>query len=295
MSTQMPAAPSYSNTTGVLPAWQAYIGSPITPYYPGATVAGFTPLYNQGQNTTLAGLQGNVGTAQQQAALAAPQQNAYLQWLTQTGSGNAVNPYASQMAQNYADVMNQQFARNTMPTLRGNAISAGQAGSSRAGVVQSNAANDLGNTISQGVTGILGNAYENAQNRALQAWGAAPNTMQGFGNFAFAPNNAQVQLGTAQGTFGSAQQGLNQQQLNAAKAQYDYYPTQAMNNLVAYTNAINGIGNQYYNAQTNTAQQGSGTQTQPGGNIWQSLGGLGMYASPYLSNAGNSTPQTYLA
>jgi hypothetical protein len=263
--------------------------SPISPYQ-GQTVAGFTPLWNQGMDTTLGGLQGNVTTAQQQAALAAPQQQNYLNWLTQTGSGQAVNPYAQQMAQNYADTMNQQFARNTMPTLRGQGIAAGQAGSSRQGIVEANAANDLSRNISQGVTNIYGNAYENAQNRALQAWANAPSTMQGFGNFAFAPNNAQVQLGSAQGTFGSAQQGLNQQRLDAAKAQYDAYQAEQMNRLNAFTNAVTGVGNQYYNGQTNTATQGSGTQTQPGGNIWQTIGGLGMYASPYLANAGNSTP-----
>ena len=90
------------------------------------------------------------------------------------------NPALQAQMQQIAQNAQQNFQENVMPSLRTNAVQAGQAGSSRQGIAEGIAARDMSRNVSQQQTGLLANAYNQAigaNQAALQGAGTAMQNM----------------------------------------------------------------------------------------------------------------------
>lgn len=75
------------------------------------------------------------------------------------------NPYLEETVRNAQDSASQAFNRNVMPSLRGNAIGAGQYGSSRDAIAQGLAGGDFGKYLGD----LTSQAYSNAYNQNYNA------------------------------------------------------------------------------------------------------------------------------
>ena len=87
-------------------------------------------------------------------------------WKTAMGDvlkGEPNNPYLSQIAGNIGRQASDNYLRNLAPQIRSGAQVAGQYGGSRQGVIEANALRDLNQGVSDSVSNLYGNAYNQAQ------------------------------------------------------------------------------------------------------------------------------------
>lgn len=152
----------------------------------------------------------------------------YQDALTRALSGNVDNPQLRGMMQDTANVSTENFLRNVLPQIRAQSRLAGGFGDSKDAIAQTLGASDLNNSIQRSNTGLLGNLYESAQNRAastannlsgqdMQARiASAANQQQS--NMANAGFNMQGQLANLQNQITAAQMGQQGQQFNAGQA-----------------------------------------------------------------------------
>ncbi len=131
-------------------------------------VSGSTELFQQAGNAAqgfAAGLPGQVAPAQQASNFA----------LT-----NAINPGTNPALQQYIQLANdqlgRQFQQTIAPQLKGNAVAAGNVGSSRAGIAEGIAAQGLIDAQQRQTTGITQGAYGQGLQAMIQALGLAPQT-----------------------------------------------------------------------------------------------------------------------
>lgn len=103
------------------------------------------------------------------------------------------NPYLGQMAQGISQQMNDNFTRNLMPAMRSGAMVAGGFGGSRQGVVEANALKDLNSGMSNAITNLYGQDYNNAQNRNFNYAQLDSSNAQFGANYGLNALNAQNQ------------------------------------------------------------------------------------------------------
>ena len=163
--------------------------------------------------------------------------------------GNLQNPGVDPMMGVYADQIGQQFNRQVMPALQGQAILGGGLGSSRAGIAQGLAASDAQRNIQN----FGAQLYGQGQDRALQAAGAQGNLANQFAQTGLQGAGMYGQLGQA------TQQG-------------------AMNNLAA---GQFGMGIPWY-----AQQQFAGLLGSP---IVEDLGGIGSTNSMGVSSGSSKS------
>lgn len=215
-------------TAGFFPAADAWFGTTPMPYYPGATVAGFTPNQQASWQTGMDAYANAMPQAQNMAQWAEQAQNAYANF------DPFNNPALNQMATDYRNQMNQQYDRFTAPQTQYSAQAAGQMGSSRHGIAEGLARSDLNNTISQGLNTLYGNAYQqglNNQTSMLQNQAGFLNQLQ---NSYMAPYNMQRGLSQYQMDVGSQQQAMNQANIGAEMDRYNYYQNLPYDQLSKY-------------------------------------------------------------
>lgn len=135
--------------------------------------------------------------------------------LSQLLSGNVTNPYLQQQADALTANLTRNFNENVMPGIRSEALASGQYGGSRQGIAEGLAASRLNQDLAPALTGLFGNAFENAQQRMFGT--ATGLNEQAAAN---ATNNANRQLAADQfnADLGfrnmQTESGLNTQNLN---------------------------------------------------------------------------------
>lgn len=146
----------------------------------------------------------------------------YQDALNRALSGSVDNPQLQQMMQDTANVSTENFLRNVLPQIRAQSRLAGGYGDSKDAIAQTLGASDLNNSIQRSNTGLLGNLYESAQNRAA----STANNLSGQdmqAKIASAQLGQQANLANAgfdmQGQLANLQNALQGAQFNASQNQ----------------------------------------------------------------------------
>jgi hypothetical protein len=191
-------------------------------YYPGQTVAGFTPAQLESMNQTAnyvtdeaQGMMGNVNSR-------------YMDMLSgrvDTGPGS---PYGD-LAQAYTGQALDQ-AQDVMAQLRSQQIGYQQGGSSRGDLLNERVMEDTNEQISRNLAAMYGGAYQQAQQQQMGALGQYGNIMQ-----------MPLQMSRSlYNMVGVPQQQLNQATMNDLKARYDYDAMRPYQNLAQFGNMSRG-------------------------------------------------------
>ncbi len=223
----------------------------VPEYYPGETVAGFDPAQTAAQQATIGYVMGPRAAGQQSAAEAS-----LIQGLSGQVDANAYNPLASALT----DTVVSNLQQNVLPGLRQNQVRFQPGGSSRGDLVNNRA---ISNAVTSGLTRPLAemytNAYNQAQNRAVQSGNLYPSIM-----------GAPLSMYNAMGQVGDRRQALTQAQMDADMARYAYQSEAPYNALNQYMNTISG---NYGSSSVNTTPGPSGLQT---------IGQIASIAAPFI-------------
>ena len=159
------------------------------------------------------------------------------------------NPNLDQMASNITDQVNQNWSRNINPQISSGAMATGGYGGSRQGVVQANALKDINQGLSNSLTDMYSQDYNNQSNRNLQQYGMDQGYELGKGNLALGNKQADnsYSLGLGNLALGAGNLGLGYQNSNNS------YDLGLRSNDLGYANldaniAQNNFGNQMQGA-----------------------------------------------
>jgi hypothetical protein len=191
-------------------------------YYPGTTVAGFTPAQSLAQNATInRALTGSPLLGQAQQNTMDTMQGKYL-------DPNS-NPYLKDTYDMGARSLSQNYNQNVMPAIKQGAAGAGAFGGSRQGVAEAGASNALAQQLSNLATTTYGQNYTTERGNQVAATNAAPAMAQqdyyDIGQLAAA---------------GEEQQGMNQANIDAAIKQYQWQQLEPQQRLGMYSNLVSG-------------------------------------------------------
>lgn len=252
---------------GLLPAAGAYFKSPIPDYFPGQAIAGFTPNQQEAYDWMVRGAQ--------QESTAAKQLRDFTK--NRLAQGPQFNPYVGKVITDYQNLMNQQFAENQLPNLRGSAIQAGGLGGSRQALEEALASQRLNQTVGEQTGNLLKSGWDTAQQNYQSLMGLAPG-IYGY------TSAAELLPGQIRGAWGAAQQDLQQQRLNAEMARWNWYRDAAAGRLNQYQQNLSGAGS--YNSATSSSTGQSVGPSQGGlfGGAGNTIGAA-LYGSPYLRSA----------
>ena len=225
-------------------AQELYNRNPMGPsYYQGSTLAGFDPAQQAQQRMTMNYAMGARPQAMQRGA-----ESSLVQGLSGQIDPNAYNPMAAALGQK----VQGQLTGNILPGIRESLVRYQPGGSTRGDIVQNKA---IANAVTSGMTMPLAemytNAYNQAQNRAVQSGQMYPSIMA-----------APLGMAEAVGEVGAARRGMTQEGINRAMMR-DQYQKNAPQQALA--NYMNMIGGNY---------GGTTTQTAPGGGIGSILGSV---------------------
>jgi len=234
-------------------AQELYNRNPMGPsYYQGSTLAGFDPAQQAQQRMTMNYAMGGRPQAMQRGA-----ESSLVQGLSGQIDPNAYNPMAAALGQK----VQGQLTGNILPGIRESLVRYQPGGSSRGDIVQNKA---IANAVTSGMTMPLAemytNAYNQAQNRAVQSGQMYPSIM-----------SAPLGMAEAVGQVGEARQDMTQQGINRAMMR-DQYQKNAPQQALA--NYMNMIGGNY---------GGTTTQTSPSDPMGTLLG-LGQLVSMFPSD-----------
>ena len=225
-------------------AQDLYNLNPMGPsYYQGPTLAGFDPAQQAQQRMTMNYAMGNRPQDMQRGAEAS-----LMQGLSGRIDPNAYDPMVAALGQK----VQGQLQGNILPGIRESLVRYQPGGSSRGDLVQNKA---IANAVTSGMTMPMAemytNAYNQAQNRAVQSGQMYPSIM-----------SAPLGMAEAVGEVGAARRGMTQEGINRAMAR-DQYSKNAPQ--MALANYMNMIGGNY---------GGTTTQTAPGGGIGGIIGSI---------------------
>jgi hypothetical protein len=171
-------------------------------FYPGSTVADFTPAEELAQQY----LQQQAGTMAQLGEGAIPTLNFLLQ-----AYDVDKNPYIKSAVQGAIQPVMQQLREQALPAIRSGAVAAGGYGGTRQalaeGLAMQRAAQEMGNISSQ----MYNRAYETGLQAALSGIGAIPTIQQ-----------ALAYPGQVLGAVGAQQRALDQAKINADIARFQW-------------------------------------------------------------------------
>ena len=230
---------------------QSQFRGPAPQYYSGQTIAGFTPAQLQAQQN----IQNFATTGASQVLN--PALSAY-----QYGTGSSIldvarNPYVQGMAQGaVSDVMSQLTPQ--MADIRSGAIMSGGYGGSRQGIAEGMALAGAADAATRAAADIYGQAYGQGLDTQTSTLGMTGDMLR-----------AGLMPSSALAASGAEQQALQQQQLLADKAKFDYEQNKAAGQLAQYQSLLSGTAGLVGNAGTTTT-------TQPGQSTIGQLGQLGM-------------------
>jgi len=203
-------------------AQDLYNLNPMGPsYYGGSTMAGFDPAQQASQRMTMNYAMGGRPQAMQRGAEAS-----LMQGLSGQIDPNAYNPMVSALGQK----VQSQLQGNILPGIRESLVRYQPGGSSRGDLVQNKA---IANAVTSGMTMPMAemytNAYNQAQNRALQSGQLYPSIM-----------GAPLGMAEAVGGVGQARQDMTQQGINRAMMRDQYQKNAPQQALANYMNMIGG-------------------------------------------------------
>ena len=212
-------------------------------YYKGSTLAGFDPAQTASQQGILNYALGPRAGAQQAAA-----ENALLRGFSGQIDPNAYNPMVNALSQG----VQSEIQQNILPGIRESLVRYQPGGSSRGDLEQNKA---IAGAVTSGMTKPLAemytNAYNQAQNRAVQTGSQYPSIM-----------SAPLGMLGAAGQVGDVRQAQTQQDIDRAMARHDYDAMSDYNALNQYMNTIAGN------------YGGTVTQTVPGKGLGGVLGSI---------------------
>lgn len=119
--------------------------------------------------------------------------------LTDPTRYNQKNPYLDQMGDSITDQVNQNLSRNMLPQIGSQAVSSGNFGGSRQGVVEANAFRDANGQLANALTGMRFGDYNNTMQRQLQQYGMDQSYNLGQGNLALGNKNSDNSFALGQG------------------------------------------------------------------------------------------------
>jgi hypothetical protein len=258
----------------------------VPEYYQGETVAGFDPAEKAAQQAALGYAMGPRAAAQQAAA-----EQSLVQGLSGQIDPNAYNPMVNALTSNVVSGLQNEV----LPGLRQKQVMYQPGGSSMGNREYEKA---VANRVTAGMTRPIAemytNAYNQAQNRALQSGSLYPSIMA-----------APLSMYGAMGDVGARRRAMTQRGMDADMARYQYEATMPQQALANYISAIQGnYGSQSYQtspgpsalSQIGQAVGIAGTlagmsdarvkeNIVPEGTKWK---GLNVYSYNYI---GDSTPR----
>lgn len=252
-------------TSGMLPMGQAWAYQPPASYFPGQTIAGFTPtqqsaweaqqqgaadVYNLAQNLTNTGFTDTSSSYSYSGPgqYEAPQMDYFN------------NPYLDQTVESTLNDITNQFNENVLPQLK--TTFADQPGSLRQGLAQGRATEGLLRQLANTSSSLRSNAYNTGINAFLQDMatqlgaGTSVSSSQSSGLNTGAINAAMqgfMAPGQTLENIGSKQQLFNQMQLNALKDRWDWEQNKVGDKLGQLISMYTGTG-----AGTYGKSEGSG-------------------------------------
>lgn len=189
-------------------------------FYPGNTVAGFSPEQNQG-----------MGMMAARAKEGSPLIRTAKDTLGKTLSGGflGANPELDRMYEAASRPVVQQFQRAVEPGISSRMEAAGRFGSGAHGSLMSGAREDLGRSLGDLSARLYGGAYESERDRMGQAMLFAP--QMAASDYADIEQLMKV---------GQMQQGQEQQQIDAERERFDYGQNRQLEDLKNYLALISG-------------------------------------------------------
>ena len=258
----------------------------VPEYYQGETVAGFDPAEKAAQQGALGYAMGPRAAAQQAGA-----EQSLLQGLSGQIDPNAYNPMVNALTSNVVSGLQNEV----LPGLRQKQVMYQPGGSSMGNREYEKAvANRVTAGMTKPISEMYSNAYNQAQNRALQSGSLYPSIMA-----------APLSMYGAMGDVGARRREMTQRGMDADMARYQYNATMPQQALANYISAIQGnYGSQSYQtspgpsalSQIGQAVGIAGTlagisdarvkeNIVPEGTKWK---GLNVYSYNYI---GDSTPR----
>lgn len=200
----------------------------VPEYYQGETVAGFDPAEKAAQQGALGYAMGPRAAAQQAGA-----EQSLLQGLSGQIDPNAYNPMVNALTSNVVSGLQNEV----LPGLRQKQIMYQPGGSSKGNQEYEKA---VANRVTAGMTKPIAemytNAYNQAQNRAVQSGQLYPSIM-----------SAPLSMYGAMGDVGARRRAMTQRGMDADMARYQYNATMPQQALANYISAIQGnYGSQSY-------------------------------------------------
>ncbi len=218
-------------------------------YYPGKTVAGFTPGQSQGyQNIIDRGLEGS--------PLMPAANKTALETINGSYLDPATNPWIKKTFDAAAGDVTRSYQNTTAPQTDAAFAAAGRYGSGSYARMRGNNEHALGTTLENLGTGIYGDNYARERQNQLNQTNNVGNLIQ-----------ASYLDDTAAINAGDAVQGQNQKEIDAEVARYNYERDKYWQNLARYKALVDG----------SYGQSGTTTTTQPtpqGNTAGMALGGL---------------------
>ena len=204
--------------------------------YQGPTVSGFTPAQMESMNLTSNYVTGGAQDMMNN------QNQIYQQMMSGQVNTGAGSPYGD-MANAYKRQAVSQ-AQDAMAELRTGQVAYQPGGSSRAELLNERVMEDTNQGISDNLASMYGNAYDQAQQKQVQALGQ-------YGSIMNMPLEMSKQL---YNRVGLPQQTLNQALMDDQKRRYDYSAMSPYNNLAQFQGFISGnYGGQNMGTSTSTA------------------------------------------
>ena len=287
----VPAIQGYDNinagTPGLLPMAAEWMKNPGMGYFPGQTMAGFTPMQKQAWGTGL-------GAANQIANMGNQWGSQFGSYLSNPGQFNPSmnwfdNPHLTSAIQSTADDMTTNFQRNVLPSINMGAIGRGQSGGSRHGIAQGLAMSDLNKQVGNMANQARMNAYETGKTSYLQdmqnqfgarksAFGMLPQMMGAYSTSQMAPYMMQQGIGQQQQNYA---QGL----LSGAMDRWNYYRDLPQQKLGNYANWIAQMDKGGVTTQSQSPNWGAGLAGLS--NAFLNMGGFNPYSyTPSTSGMG---------
>ena len=227
--------------TGGFEAAKELYNQGVPDYYSGETVAGFDPAEQAAQQAALGYAMGPRAAAQQAAA-----EQSLVQGLSGQIDPNAYNPMVNALTSNVVSGLQNEV----LPGLRQKQVMYQPGGSSMGNREYEKA---VANRVTAGMTRPIAemytNAYNQAQNRALQSGQLYPSIMA-----------APLSMYGAMGDVGARRRAMTQRGIDADMARYQYESTAPQQALANYMSMITGN------------YGGTTTQTAPGPSALSQIG-----------------------
>lgn len=189
-------------------------------FFPGSTVAGFTPNQLGGFESLIAGSR-NLAPQLSQAG-------DVISFNLGAGRDPGANPFLQDAISAAVDPIQERLQQQILPSLASTAIAGGQFGGSRQALAESAAINDFTRNALNTAGQISFQDFLAGQQRALQSINAIP-TLQ----------SAALLPGQIQTTVGEAEQGLNQANINEQIARHQFGQGATAENIREFQNLLN--------------------------------------------------------